>query len=84
MEGLYLSEAKRVDVCLDELIGHVAASVNYEIVPVNTDVVLAAAEVDDVPELHDCIIVGTAKWLGVPILTGDEVISESGHVRTFW
>ncbi len=84
MEVLYLSEAKRVDVRLDELIGHVAASVNYEIVPVNTDVVLAAAEVDDVPELHDRIIVGTAKWLGVPILTGDEVISESGHVRTFW
>jgi len=40
--------------------------------------------VDDVPELHDRIIVGTAKWLGVPILTGDEVISESRYVKTFW
>lgn len=84
MEVLYLSEAKRVDVRLDELISHVSSSVNYEIVPVNADVVLAAAEVDDVPELHDRIIVGTAKWLGVPILTGDEVISESRYVKTFW
>jgi len=84
MEVLYLSEAKRVDVRLDELIGYVAPSVNYEIVPVNTDVVLAAAEVDDVPELHDRIIVGTAKWLGVPILTGDEIISKSRHTRTIW
>ena len=84
MEVLYLSEAKRVDVCLDELIRHVSSSVNYEIVPVNADVVLAAAEVDDVPELHDRIIVGTAKWLGVPILTGDGIISESSHVKTIW
>jgi predicted nucleic acid-binding protein len=84
MEVLYLSEAKRVDVRLDELIRHVSSSVNYEIVPVNADVVLAAAEVDDVPELHDRIIVGSAKWLGAPILTGDRIISESRHVRTIW
>jgi predicted nucleic acid-binding protein len=84
MEVLYLSEAKRVDVHLEELIRHVSSSVNYEIVPVNADVVLAAADVDDVPELHDRIIVGTAKWLGVPILTGDGIISESRHVRTIW
>ena len=84
MEVLYLSEAKRVDVRLDELIRHVSSSVNYEIVPVNAEVVLAAAEVDDVPELHDRIIVGTAKWLGAPILTGDGIISESRHVRTIW
>ena len=84
MEVLYLSEAKRVDVRLSELIGHVSGSVNYEIVPVNADVVLAAAEVDDVPELHDRIIVGTAKWLGVPILTGDEIISGSSHAQTIW
>lgn len=84
MEVLYLSEAKRVDVRLNELIGHVSGSVNYEIVPVNADVVLAAAEVHDVPELHDRIIVGTAKWLGVPILTGDEIISESSHAQTIW
>jgi predicted nucleic acid-binding protein len=84
MEVLYLSEAKRVDVRLDELIEYVSGSVNYEIVPVNADVVLAAAEVDDVPELHDRIIVGTAKWLRVPILTGDGIISESRHVQTIW
>lgn len=84
MEVLYLSEAKRVDVRLDELIRYVSGSVNYEIVPVNADVVLAAADVDDVPELHDRIIVGTAKWLGVPVLTSDEVISESRHVEMIW
>ncbi len=84
IEILYLSEAKRVEVHLDDLVRRVTSSVNYEIVPVNTDVVMAAAEVDDVPELHDRIIVGTAKWLQVPILTGDAVISKSKHVEAIW
>lgn len=84
MEVLYLSEAKRVPVRLDELIGFVVGSANYELVPVNAEVVLASAEVDDVPELHDRILVGTAKWLGVPILTGDRVIRASRHVETIW
>lgn len=81
---LYLSEARRVPVRLDELVEFVAGSANYEVVPVNADVVLASAEVDDVPELHDRILVGTAKWLGVPILTGDRVIRASRHIETIW
>lgn len=84
IEILYLSEAKRVDVRLDELIKQVSDSINYEIVPVNADVVLAAVEVEDVPDLHDRIIAGTAKWLNVPILTRDETISKSKHVQTIW
>jgi predicted nucleic acid-binding protein len=84
MEVLYLSEAKRVQVRLDELIEFVMGSANYEIVPVNADVVLASAGVDDVPELQDRILVGTAKWLGVPILTGDRVIRASRHIQTIW
>ena len=84
MEVLYLSEAKRVDVSLDELIRLVADSINYVIVPVDANVVLAASGVDDVPELHDRIIVGTAKWLDVPILTGDKIISQSKHTQTIW
>ncbi len=84
MELLYLSEAKRVRLQLDGLIGIVSSSANYKIIPVDSEVVLAAAGIDDVPELHDRVIVGTAKWLDVPILTSDRVISRSKHVQTIW
>jgi predicted nucleic acid-binding protein len=84
VEVLYLSEARRIDVGLSGLVDRVSGSANYEIVPVGVDAVLAAADVDDVPELHDRVIAGTARWLGVPILTGDEVIGRSRHVQTIW
>ena len=44
------------------------------VVPIGFEVVKAAAGIDDVPELHDRLIAGTAAWLGVPILTNDPVL----------
>lgn len=84
MEVLYLSEAGRIDVSLAELISTVSLSRNYAIVPVDSDIVLAALGIDDVPELHDRIIVATAKHLDIPILTGDRVIVGSRHIRSVW
>ena len=84
MEILYLSEAQRIDVRLAELVSIVSQSENYEITPVDAEVVLAAIGIDDVSELHDRIIVATALHLGVPILTGDRVIAASRHIQTIW
>lgn len=84
MEVLYLAEAGRIAVPLSELVSVISASRNYDIVPVHTDVVLAAIAVDDVPELHDRILVATAHYLSVPILTGDHVITASRHAQAIW
>jgi PIN domain nuclease of toxin-antitoxin system len=84
MEVLYLSEAGRIDLPLDELVATVSRSRNYRVVPVDADVTLAAIGIDDVPELHDRIIVATARYLGVPILTSDRVIAASQHVQSLW
>jgi hypothetical protein len=43
----------------------ISNSPNYTLVPIDADVVLATATVDDVPELHDRILVGTAKHLNL-------------------
>jgi len=84
MEILYLSEAKRIDVRLPEVINLTLASTNYAIVPIDADIVLTTATIDDVPELHDRVLVATANRLGVPLLTSDHVIAGSKHVQVIW
>jgi PIN domain nuclease of toxin-antitoxin system len=84
MEVLYLSEAGRIDLLLHELVATIALSHGYEALPVDADIVLAAVGIDDIPELHDRIIVATSRYLGVPILTGDRVNAASGYPRTLW
>jgi len=73
MEVLYLSEAGRIDLPLAELVDKISHSRNYQIIPVDADVTLAAVGIGDVPDLHDRIIVAMARYLGVPILTGEPV-----------
>ncbi len=84
MEILYLSEHRRIPIDLGILGNLLAQSGNYAVVPVGYEVVRAAAAIDDVPELHDRMIAGTAAWLGIPILTSDPAMMASQHVHTIW
>jgi PIN domain nuclease of toxin-antitoxin system len=38
----------------------------------------------EITELHDKIIVSTAKYLKVPIITKDEVLQNLPKVKTIW
>lgn len=84
MEVLYLSERRRISVNLATLQHLFAQSSNYVVIPVSFDVATASALIDDIPELHDRVIAGTAAWLNIPILTNDPDITASRHVRTIW
>jgi PIN domain nuclease of toxin-antitoxin system len=84
MEILYLSERRRIPIGLQNLGNLLAQSTNYTVVPIGFEVVNAAAGIDDVPEMHDRLIAGTAAWLGIPILTNDPVMISSQHVQTVW
>lgn len=84
MEVLYLSERGRISVNLATLQNVFAQSSNYAVIPVDFDVATASALIDDIPELHDRVIAGTAAWLNIPILTNDLDMTASRHVRTIW
>lgn len=84
MEILYLSEKRRIPINLESVRNLLLNRDNYRIAPVDMEVVTTAAQIDDVPELHDRLIVATATWLGVAILTNDPVILASKHAATIW
>ncbi len=60
MEVLHLSEHRRIPIDLGTPDNLLAQSSNYAVVLVGYEVVRAAAGIDDVPELHDRVIAGTA------------------------
>lgn len=84
MEILYLAESNRITLSLSDFLEVIRKSDNYKIIPVDEHVVQTALSINDVPELHDRIIVATAVYLNVPILTPDHIISTSAHVRAVW
>jgi predicted nucleic acid-binding protein len=84
MEILYLSESRRIAVDLRAVQDLLNRSRNYRVIPIGLEVVTMAVSIDDVPELHDRLIVATAKLLTVPILTNDPVMVGSQHTTTVW
>jgi len=47
-------------------------------------VIHSASQLTDIPELHDRLIAGTARSLGLELLADDSVIQASAFVKTVW
>ena len=80
MEVMYLFERQRIPVSLlqaEELL----KSDNYQFEPLSFEILKTASEIDDIPELHDRLIVATARYLDLPIITNDPVIRQSRFVK---
>ena len=83
VEILYLSEKKRIPINLDQAIDALSSRSNYEIVELDAPIMKEAKHVRGL-ELHDRLIVSTARFLGVPMITSDKQIADSGFVEVVW
>tara|TARA_B100000315_G_scaffold117403_1_gene107636 strand:- start:1193 stop:1582 length:390 start_codon:yes stop_codon:yes gene_type:complete len=83
VEIMYLAEKRRIKVNLHETVESINYSINYSIVELSSQIVMIA-EATFFPELHDRLIIATAKYLKIPILTGDKKILKTDAVSTIW
>lgn len=83
-EILYLSEKKRIALTLRLVDDYLARFPNCREFPLSSGVIQTAAEITDVPELHDRLIAGTARNRDVELITNDPIIQASAFVRTLW
>lgn len=80
----YLSEKGRIETTVDDIKQTIYANQNFKEKPLDLIDIQSAFSIDDIPELHDRLIAGTAKAMGIEIISNDPVIEKSAHVRTVW
>ena len=83
VEIMYLSEAGRIKLDLDVIKSKLDAADNYFVIDLNFNIIEVAKEIHGL-ELHDRLIVSTAKYLGCPILTSDKTITDSEMIQVIW
>jgi predicted nucleic acid-binding protein len=76
----YLHEKGRIPVSLRDIEGILDRALNYIEEPLSFGVIKAAFEITDIPELHDRLIAGTARYLNLQVITNDPVIMGSCFV----
>jgi predicted nucleic acid-binding protein len=80
-EIAYLNEKGRIPIALTDVINIIDNSINYVEEKLSKEVIKAAFEINDIPELHDRLIAGTARLLNLPLITNDPIILNSKFVK---
>ena len=80
----YLAERGKIETNLDDVKKYCAKYESIVIEPITEEVIEKAFEINDIPELHDRIIAGTALKKGFALITNDPIISSSSFVEVIW
>jgi PIN domain nuclease of toxin-antitoxin system len=86
VEIMYLEEKNKIP---QGFVAHLLATLPlspFVVIPLDRDVIQAVLQVPRtlIKELPDRVIVGTALALGVPLITRDTAIHQSGLVQVIW
>jgi PIN domain nuclease of toxin-antitoxin system len=81
-EALSIFEKKRID--FKKLFRMLQGAENFIVIPLDLPILQKMLEVKEVIELHDKIIVSTAKFLKMPLLTKDKLLHNIASIKTVW
>ena len=82
-ECYYLSDDNRIQLNFEDILIKIEKSSNFLITPFNLDIIKMLPKIN-IKELHDKIIVSTAKLLNATLITKDRKIRDSRIVETVW
>ncbi|OGW55727.1 MAG: hypothetical protein A2Z46_06635 [Nitrospirae bacterium RBG_19FT_COMBO_55_12] len=83
-EALSIFDKKKLSFDFKKLLKKIHESENFILIALDYPILLKMVDLQDIPELHDKIIVSTAKYFNLMIITKDEVLQGVHHVKTVW
>lgn len=83
-EALSVFEKKRVSFDFKKLFKKINESENFVLIALDYPILQKMVDLKDVPELHDKIILSTARYLDVPIITRDRTLQNLPYIKTVW
>jgi len=83
-EIMHIARKGRINMSFADTIKRIEESENFEIAPLDLDILKTADEIEYGLEMHDRLIVATALFFDVPLITRDEVIRDSGVCTVIW
>ena len=83
-ELMYILEKKKSREKFKEILDRLEFARNYDVYPLDTEILGKAYEITNLKELHDRIVIATAKLLDCGVITKDEDITKSREVECIW
>ena len=83
IEIMYLAERNRIEITFEETIEQIETRHNCQILNITPQIVLEAKGVE-FPELHDRLILATAKLLDIPVISSDTHFPGVESITAIW
>jgi predicted nucleic acid-binding protein len=83
-ELMHIAGAAQIALKFSNVLKQIKSGDNYVTLPLDLPIIEAAAEISARLEMHDRLIVATAKVLNVSLITRDEAITAAGIVPVVW
>ena len=80
----YLSQKNKIKISIKDIEALTKRYPNYQIADLNLPIIKESFFINDIPELHDRLIAGTAQHFNVKLITDDPIIIDSKAVDTIW
>ncbi|MDN3514333.1 MAG: PIN domain-containing protein [Candidatus Brocadia sp.] len=83
-EALSIFDKNKISFDFKKLLKKLHESENFVIIALDYPILHKMVDLKDVPELHDKIIVSTAKYLNLPLIAKDKELKNLNHIKTVW
>ena len=83
-EILFIAQKGRISIDFTATVARIEALANFEIAPLDLDVLMIAEKIVAPLEMHDKLIVSTTMHYDARLITKDEQIIKSKLVTTIW
>jgi len=83
-EIMFIARKGRVTLTFEETLKKIEGYENFDIAPLDAEILTIADKIEADLEMHDKLIVATALYYEAALITKDELVSKSGVVSTIW
>jgi PIN domain nuclease of toxin-antitoxin system len=83
-EVMFIAKKGRITLTFEETLHRIEEYENFDIAPLDVDVLKIADRIELDMEMHDKLIVATTLYFNATLITKDQFIRDSGICTTIW
>ncbi len=81
---MFIAKKGKITLSFEETLRKIEEYENFDIAPLDADILKVADKIKLDMEMHDKLIVATALYTKAILITKDKIIKESGIISTIW
>jgi len=83
-EIMFIAKKGKITLTFEESLNKIEEYENFDIAPLDADLLKVANNIESDMEMHDKLIVATALYFNAALITKDKLIRDSGVCSTTW